>query len=335
MRPLLAAVLLGAALVSGCDVERPPVAYGDANSIIAVVPDEFWSAVKDTVEEALQPTVFTVRREKTFRLTQVSPSSKDWIKLRRFRQILVIGRPGETYVKEVLDHVDGPVPEPPAIVEAHDVWADQQVVNAVLLPEEGNVTALQEMLPELHDLIDGRFRQYVRQRMFMSGADEALADSVMRTRGWSLTLPTVYKHDREDSVWVFTNSIVDPKELYRAILVDRRPGTGPLTEAAVLAWRSRLVAAHFPRPQVMDTAAVEVDSTATEEGRPVLEVHGPWGSPAGMTPAGGPFVTWIVACPGQGRTYLLDASLYAPAYEKYEYMIQLRTILSTFRCRGS
>jgi len=32
--------------------------------------------------------------------------------------------------------------------------------------------------------------------------------------------------------------------------------------------------------------------------------------------------------------YLIDAWLYAPGKEKYEYMIQLQTILNTFRCEG-
>jgi hypothetical protein len=33
--------------------------------------------------------------------------------------------------------------------------------------------------------------------------------------------------------------------------------------------------------------------------------------------------------------YLLDAWLYAPGKQKYEYMIQLQTILDTFRCGPS
>ena len=37
----------------------------------------------------------------------------------------------------------------------------------------------------------------------------------------------------------------------------------------------------------------------------------------------------------QDRMYLLDAWLYAPGKEKYEYMIQLQTILGSFRCGAS
>jgi hypothetical protein len=41
-----------------------------------------------------------------------------------------------------------------------------------------------------------------------------------------------------------------------------------------------------------------------------------------------------VPCPAQDRLYLLDAWLYAPGKEKYQYMIQLETLLGTFECAG-
>ena len=39
-----------------------------------------------------------------------------------------------------------------------------------------------------------------------------------------------------------------------------------------------------------------------------------------------------VSCPEQDRTYLLDAWLYIPGRSKYEYVLQLETILDTFVC---
>jgi hypothetical protein len=39
-----------------------------------------------------------------------------------------------------------------------------------------------------------------------------------------------------------------------------------------------------------------------------------------------------VPCPAQDKTYFIDAWLFAPGKKKYEYMIQLQTILNSFRC---
>ena len=43
----------------------------------------------------------------------------------------------------------------------------------------------------------------------------------------------------------------------------------------------------------------------------------------------------IVQCPAQNRTYFLDGWLYAPGGQRgtrYEYIVQLQTILDTFEC---
>lgn len=43
-------------------------------------------------------------------------------------------------------------------------------------------------------------------------------------------------------------------------------------------------------------------------------------------------MTYTVTCDEQDRTYLIDAWLYAPGREKYEYIIQLETIVDSFSC---
>ncbi len=62
------------------------------------------------------------------------------------------------------------------------------------------------------------------------------------------------------------------------------------------------------------------------------ELRGVWQNPPEAFPAAGPFITRAIGCPASGRTYFVDAWLYAPSREKYQYMIQLETILDTFRC---
>ncbi len=65
----------------------------------------------------------------------------------------------------------------------------------------------------------------------------------------------------------------------------------------------------------------------------ISEVRGAWSNPPGsMWPAAGPFIFWSVACPEQDRLYYLDAWLYAPGKDKWEYILQLETIMGGFRC---
>jgi hypothetical protein len=63
------------------------------------------------------------------------------------------------------------------------------------------------------------------------------------------------------------------------------------------------------------------------------ELQAVWQNPPSADwPAAGPFIARVVACEEQDRLYLLDAWLYAPGRDKYEYMIQLNTVLDSFRC---
>ena len=73
----------------------------------------------------------------------------------------------------------------------------------------------------------------------------------------------------------------------------------------------------------------------TGPGAGALEVRGAWETPEGSWPAAGPFIARAVRCPDQNRIYLMDAWLYAPGESKYEYVLQLETILDSFTCGDS
>jgi hypothetical protein len=40
----------------------------------------------------------------------------------------------------------------------------------------------------------------------------------------------------------------------------------------------------------------------------------------------------VAVCEGQNRAYLLDSWLHAPGAATYQYVVELETILDTFRC---
>jgi hypothetical protein len=93
------------------------------------------------------------------------------------------------------------------------------------------------------------------------------------------------------------------------------------------------VAEHYSEPQEVVPDGMTFERLAFP-GYIALEIRGQWRNPPDRGwPAGGPFITRAAVCEGQDRAYLMDAWLYAPGVEKYEYMIQLETILQTFRCR--
>lgn len=325
-----ALILIPAGALAACDKPQP---LGDANAIIVGASDEAWAEIEDDVEAALAPSAFTVRDEKIFRVTHADPTGRPWKDLRRFRQILLIGEPSDPWIAEALEKVSDPLPPLPAVVQAQNVWSQGQQVTIALSPPAADVSTVAPLLEQIGSGYLRQFHGYVAQRMFASGADSALADSLRASAGFSILLPAVYYGKQlEPNVYLFRNDYPDPSQLIRSVLVAwRQADSAEISAGEALRWRDQVAARFYDPAQVRDTTEVSVRELA-ESGPPAIQVQGVWGNPPGEWPAAGPFLTRLVACPGQGREYLLDAWLYAPGKEKYEYMLQLNTILDSFSC---
>lgn len=333
MRRAIPALVLAVLMMSACD--RPPSAFGEANNIIVLAQNPLWEAVSDTVIQALEPRIFTVRQERTFQMTQIDPTDPKWRRLRQFRQILLFGRAGDPWIQEAAAEAGIEVPAPPAIFEAEDVWVNNQIVTAVVLPDEGSAVALRSLLPELQERYADFFRSYVQRRMYVSGVNEQIADSLARNAGFAIALPDIYQMTApQPDVFVFRDRATGERNLQRTIIASWREGRPrAMSPDEILAWRDTLTERDFGEPIVTLRENLRIDTVTTAAG-PAVEIQGAWERDfeIGEFPGGGPFITRITYCPRQNRTYLLDATLYAPGKEKFEYMLQLWTILNTFSC---
>ncbi len=331
-RTTLATVLLTSVL-AGCG--ESPRAWGEVNSLIVATSQEQWESIGEMVESTMETRVFTVRPEKTFRVTYQDPESPEWDMLQRFRQLLLVGPPDSPWMAEALALAERDSFDPPELFQVGDVWARGQNVTVLLLPSTGADGAA-EMMEPLHDFLDGQYREWSYSRMYMSGHDSLLADTLWNEAGFTLLLPEVYQHRTVDSVHIFRNDNPTPTELIRQIAVPwRSPIPEELDQEKLLAWRTDLTEGYYIYDQVVDldlaqTRRLQMGDLILEELRAV------WSNPPeDLFPAGGPLIIWSVPCPAQDRHYLIDAWLYAPGRDKYQYVLQLETILNTFRCRSA
>ena len=146
---IITATILLTLSLGSCD--STALAYGDANSIIAVMRPDLWEEVSDDVYSTLESTIRTVRNEKTFTVTYQDPSGDYWGNLRRFRQMLLIGTMADSWIQEALEGDSG---NTFGIHQVGDVWARGQQVTVVLLPDGGGAQELTPYLAEVHELLD-------------------------------------------------------------------------------------------------------------------------------------------------------------------------------------
>jgi hypothetical protein len=317
----------------GCDLPR---AHGDANAIIVATDEDGWFELEEAIREALEPAIQTVREELPFRLTHQDPNVSDhWGSLRRFRQVLVVGTRDDFWVAEALEaHAEGSAAAAPDILQVRSLWARDQLVTILLVPEERKAEAVAQVGDSLFALMDRQYRTWAMNRMFVSGRNEALADSLRTNAGFSLLFPNVYRYSVQDSVFRFRNDNPSPTERIRELAVTWRsplPEEDP-TRDELAEWRDQFTRDYYVNPQVLDTLFVSYGEISVDGVRGV-ELQSAWANPPDRWVAGGPFIARALRCPEQDRLYLLDAWLYAPGQDKYEYMIQLQTILDSFRCQ--
>ncbi len=330
-----AGVLAGGAMIGLAACDSLPLAMGDVHAIVVSADPELWAEVGDAAFTTLEGSVFTVRDEHAFRVAYVEPTDSAWAGLRRLRQLLLIGKASDPWMATPLAGLEEPV-APPQVVQVDEVWARQQLVTLVIL-EEGtglgeDADAVREQLPGLFGIYDGQYRQWVVNRMFSTAPDTALARTLRDDHGFQLIVPEVYDYHLQDSVHVFRNDNPDPSELIRQFAITwRSPIPESIGEDEIVGWRTRIADRYYDYPQVVNRD-VFFASPGDFGGKEAYSVQAIWQNPPDAYPAAGPFITRTIACAGQQRLYLVDAWLYAPSRDKYEYMIQLDEILNSFRC---
>lgn len=311
------------------------LAYGDANAVIVVATQDTWSAVQDSVYAVLSPDVFTLRNERTFRVTFQEPAGVEWQRLRKFKEELLIGSPEDPWIAEALATLDDSVSYVvPGVVEATDVWAKNQILTLLLVDSGQDIPSqVYPLLEEIHTELDTRFREGAIRRMFVSGPKENLSDSLRQHAGFDITVPDVYRWTHADSFYTFRNDNPDPSELIREFVVTwRTPIPTTLDTDSLMDWKEAVSQEVYAYPQQVKREDLRTRRMMMGE-MAISEVRGAWSNPPESTwPAAGPFIFWSVACPEQDRMYYLDAWLYAPGKDKWEYILQLEAIMGSFRC---
>ncbi len=312
---------------------KAPQAFGDRHSIIVRADSALWLQVDSVVLSAVERPVFTSRNETEFKVTFVADVDTVWNNLRLWQQVVVLANAEDDVAQRIIRASGAPQPAAPAVVQAADIWARGQLVKLVLLPETGGPEAVASQMEELYTVIREGYDNWVLERMYASGVNDSLKE-VLSAYGFSLDLPQVYVHAREDSTFRFRNVHPDPGTRIRAFLVSWRTGGDPLAEDAgtdgLRAWREEVGETLYNPPQDITEDGVRYDTVAIGVLTGV-EMRGVWRDRASF-PAGGPFIARAVGCPDQDRTYYIDAWLYNPADDKYPYLRQLEIILDTFAC---
>jgi hypothetical protein len=323
--------LIALSLVASLAACGKPEAGGEANSIVFAARPEIWTAVERPLANALAPRYPTLRGEAAFQLTHQDPASDAWAEARVAREIVLVGAATDPWMEPVLADQDS-VPEAPALLQTEDVWAKGQRVTLLILPDSADTRAARTALKELSDLIDRQYREGSIERLYVSGVNAALGRTMRSEVGFSMQIPVDFETSNKDSIYVFRSGNDSSEVVQEVVVTWKSPPPLDLYADGMLEWRREVSRALHGYPQSTLAANAEMNPfrLATSSGFEVLAMtRNPQSAPRQGT---GPLILRAVHCPTQDRLYLIDAWVHAPEGKRYEPLIQLETILSTFAC---
>jgi len=322
-------VIVLAALLVACGEREPEIVDGDR--IVVGAAPAVLERVGPRLHRALEPTPFALPDAKAFELTEVDPASEAWAEARRAPQVLLIGGPEDPWIVEALDRRNVELAQVPSQTELANVWAPRQHVLVLVLAPDDTRGLSERQLTDLRGLYDRRYRGYVVERMyFPEGPYNALADTLEERGGFELLVPVGSRWTEEDDVYLFEPPVNDSSGIARHLMVTWQSPIpqGLQSDArALLTWRERIAAEHYPSPQRVERTQVRGGPT-TQRGSRAIQLLGGWRQ-GGQR---GAFLMRGVVCPVQDRMYLIDGWMNAPVQGGQEQMVEIESILNSFRC---
>jgi hypothetical protein len=186
-------------------------------------------------------------------------------------------------------------------------------------------------------------RQRMGREMFEKGRQKDIEATIMARHKFSLGVQHDYVIAADTTNFIWLRRIVS-SDSWRSVFVWYTDDMSPadLTAEWALGVRDRLTTAYV---QGNLGGHVEVDQRRTLEwenvdflGRFGYEIRGLWHMvgpdeagntvPFGM---GGPFLSYAFYDEDSGRTYLIDGMIFAPGFEKREFLRQMEVIAHTFQ----
>lgn len=318
---LLACVLALSACKGGNKKALLPNVSGKAGEVLVIIEREQWEGnLGVSIREVLAgDTPYLAQREPLFALSNVPPGSFNNM-FKMHRNLLLVNI--------------NPQNASNGVVYKNNVWAQPQAVVQL------NAADAQQALDLFHEagaVIPEFFEQAERDRVIANSKlyeERILQEPVARvTGGGILHFPSGYKCRRatEDFAW-----IADEKQrVFQTVLVYRYPASGEdvFSLENMIETRNRIMQANVPggpEGSYMTTSLAQEPTTRSlrYRGRDFMETRGFWEVHGDFM--GGPFVSHSFYSKDGKDIIVLEAFVYAPRYDKRQYLRQVESLLYSF-----
>lgn len=323
MRYRLLLALTALLALAGCKNEKKgtllPNVSGKAGEVLVAIEREQWEgdlgvAIRDVLSG---DTPYLAQREPLFVLSNVPPGSfSNMFKMHRNLLLVNINPQNQTT----------------GIQYKTNVWAQPQAV--VQLNAWDQEEAL-KLFKESSVVIAEYFEQMERDRVIANAKlyeERALQEPVQKLTGGILHFPSGYRCRKatDDFVW-----IADEKQYtIQGVLIYKYPAAADVFSLqSIIDRRNAVMKENVPGMfdgSYMTTSSAQepVARSLRYRGRDFMETRGFWEVQGDFM--GGPFVSHSFYTPDGESVIVLEAFVYAPRYDKRQYLRQVESLLYSF-----
>lgn len=311
--------LLLIGILPSCDevsTRALPGCTGKAGEVVVVMDARFWKgALGESIANSLAREQEALPQpEPIFNVVQIPHSS--------FKGLFF------THRNIVIFNIDKDTPE--GIVEENNVWATSQVVIWVSATTETRCLELLEQdNTRLERILTNTERNRLR-RKFLSIANKELASKLVAKFGLSLSVPKDYVIASEKDSFIWFRK--ETPEISQGIFIYAYNNAGQKLNSVphIVAMRDSVAKHNIPGPLEGSFMATMHDFTPVSSplnfgGTYAIETRGLWNVIGDFM--GGPFISMTFLSKDQSRAICIDGYVYAPKYDKRNYLRQVEAVL--------
>ena len=345
-RLIAGGVLLGLFLLGSCTLPKVP-ATGQNDDILVFADDTTWNTLEPSIRFVFEDTIYTPVPETWFRVERAQFS--EWEPRATQKNRIIIGTlegqgPVSQFIQGALDDtVKSLVREHKEFVFArYDSRARGQLLMFLVAPTPQDLEV--QMRSRAPDLVYYFRNLWLKREMAEIANDERynkedISRSLLQQHGWTMTVAHDYYVARDTGASkFFWMRRANPEDLERWIFVAWWDSTTPeLLEGPWIRAARDSITRRWMRT-TDDLAYVEIApynqniEAVDFLGRYAIEIRGNWRF--SDKSGGGPFVNYTFYDERTRRTYMLDASIFAPRVAKKKLIMQVEALINTFRTLG-
>ncbi len=354
----LTLALLAVAGLTGCGAggtDFRPMAIGEEGVITVVVDSTRWRGeVGEALRNTLGEYIGTLPApEPTFVLRPVKLTSSEQLdQLRQYKNIVFVAPLSDTtsearYLMNVFDEQaqEAIRSGQQAVISRPNLWRrGQQVYYVSGATAADVVAAIETRGVEMRRTFNDITRARTQAEMFEKGRQQALEDTLMNRHGFAVNVQHDYRIAVDTTRFVYLRRLLS--DTWRNLYVHYVENADPsqLGPDWIYATQDSLMR-QFMQGNVRGYAQIDRRRPLTTEnidflGRYGFETRGLWhvverenGELTYEGGMGGPFLTYAFYDEDSRRTYVITGMVFAPGFDKREFLRQLEVIAHTFRTR--